>query len=93
MANREVLLPVPLPVPLCTLHTSQVVHVPLGQEVAQGVFLSTRWHHAGAWILAVPELVPSGNKFLRQHSGGAQSGISLSEGGDRKAICLVTESR
>lgn len=46
--------------PLCTLHTSQVVHVPLGEEVAQGVFLSTRWHHAGAWILAVPELVPSG---------------------------------
>lgn len=70
--------------PLCTLHTSQVVHVPLGEEAAQGGFLSTRWHHAGAWILAVPELVP------RWHSGSAQSGISLSEGGDRKAMCLVT---
>lgn len=70
--------------PLCTLHTSQVVHVPLGEEVAQGVFLSTRWHHAGARILAVPELVP------RRHSGSGQSGISLSEGGDRKAMCLVT---
>lgn len=44
----------------------------------------------GAWILAVSELVPSGNEFPRQHSGSAQSGISLSEGGDRKAICLDT---
>lgn len=70
--------------PLCTLHTSQVVHVPLGEEMAQGVFLSIRWHHAGAWILAVPELVP------RWHSGSTQSGISLSEGGDRKAMYLVT---
>lgn len=41
-------------------------------------------------ILAVSELVPSGNQFLRQHSGSAQSGISLSEDGDRKALCLVT---
>lgn len=64
--------------------------MPLGKEVAQGVFLSPRWHHAGAWILAVSELVPSGNKFPRQHSGSAQSGISLSEGRDRKAIGLDT---
>lgn len=83
-------MPLLLPVLLCTLHTAQVAHVPLGKEVAHGVFLSTRWHHASTWILAVSELVPSGNQFPRQHSGSAQSGISLSEGGDRKAPCLVT---
>ena len=90
MAQRELLLPLPLLVPLCTLHTTQGVHVSLGGEEAQGVFLSTRWHHTGAWVLAVPELVPGGNKFPRQHSGSAQSGISLSEGVARKAIRLVT---
>lgn len=45
---------------------------------------------APAWVLTVPELVPSGNKFPRQHSGNARSGISLSESGNRKAICLAT---
>lgn len=90
MAQQEVLLPPHLPVLQCTLHTTQGVHLSLGGEVAQGVFLSTRWHHTGAWVLAVPELVPSGNKFPRQHSGSAQSGISLSEDVARKAIRLVT---
>lgn len=80
------LVPSTPPSPSVFTAHSQVVYVPLGKEVAQGVFLSTRWHPAGALVLTVPELVPSGNKFPRPHSGSVQSGISLLEGGDRKVI-------